>query len=111
MVLAGATSGLDAHAVASASSSRASGSFVSLARLGAATVIERFALRSGRRLGILARVPTARSNAGAVDVSEPHLTRAGSYVITLAHDVTCKPIASSECIPLGPNTAEAGSRA
>ncbi len=81
---------------------------MSLAQIGGATVIERFALGTGRLLGVLARVPANMANAYPVLGAEPHLTTAGSYVITVAHSVTCKPVLSSECIPVGPNTC--GSR-
>jgi hypothetical protein len=108
VVLIGVASAFGARADVSASSSRTSGSFVSLAQVRGGMAIERFALGTGRQLGILARVPAIRSTSEEVDVSEPHLTSAGSYVITLGHDVTCEPGPSSECVPVGGNTC--GSR-
>ncbi len=100
--------GFGTRAVAPAGRHPGFNTFVSLARVRGGTVIERFALGAGRALGILARVPALRSTSDEVDVSEPHLTIGGSYVITLGHDVNCKPVPSSECIPVGANTC--GSR-
>jgi hypothetical protein len=52
---------------------------VSLAQVGGKTVIERFALGTGKLLGILTSVPANKANAYPIVGAEPHLTNRGSY--------------------------------
>jgi hypothetical protein len=75
-------------------------SFVSLGGAGAGIAIERFSLVNGRHLGVVARVPRIRSTSEQSDVSNPHLMPGGRYLITIGHDVNCRPVVSSECIPV-----------
>jgi dipeptidyl aminopeptidase/acylaminoacyl peptidase len=75
-------------------------SFVALAGPGNLTAIERFSLLNGRRLGVVARVPPIKETSEGYFVSNPELMPDGSYLLAVSHDVDCKQVPSSECIPL-----------
>jgi dipeptidyl aminopeptidase/acylaminoacyl peptidase len=75
-------------------------SFVALAGSAHGAVIERYSLRDGRRLGVLARVPQIRSTSEQSYVSNPHRMRDGRYLITISHDLNCRAGAWSECVPI-----------
>jgi hypothetical protein len=64
------------------------------------TAIERFSLRNGRDLGVVARVPSIKNTSEGFLVSNPHLMPDGRYLIMESHDVDCKQVISSECIPI-----------
>jgi hypothetical protein len=86
--------------LASGSRARASSSFLSLSSLVDPTAINQYSLVNGRYVGIFARIPPIKETSEGYTVSNPHLMSSGGYMITLAHDVNCRQVPSSECIPI-----------
>lgn len=64
-------------------------SFVSLFPLSDASEIDRYSLSSGRRLGVLVRLPPLPTRAEYSNVSTPHLLTDGDYLVTLDHGAGC----------------------
>jgi hypothetical protein len=76
-----------AHAPAATPASTST--FVSQYPLDDANQLDRYSLASGRRLGVLVRIPALKPTIMSSTVSTPHLLADGDYLLTVDHGEVC----------------------
>ena len=72
-----------------ASTGTATTTFVSQYPLDDASQLDRYSLATGRRLGVLVRIPPLKPSIMSSTVSTPHLLADGDYLLTVDHGEVC----------------------